>query len=128
MMKRFLLRLPKLKLTEEYLVRKEDLRSGSDITLGLTPGVTRLTLRDLATMMVAVSDNSATNVLIVRVGMEDVKTMLHGPSARLRRLRPVTSIACPALQNLAESCRPNSACGKSSLRPMFGVSTKMNES
>jgi hypothetical protein len=37
MMKRFLLRLPKLKLTEEYLVRKEDLRSGSDIMLGLTP-------------------------------------------------------------------------------------------
>ena len=63
--------------------------------LGLTPGVTRLTLRDLATMMVAVSDNSATNVLIVRVGMEDVKTMLHGPSARLRRLRPVTSNRVP---------------------------------
>jgi beta-lactamase class A len=52
----------KLKLTDEYVVRKEDLVSGSDIMLGLTPGVTRLTLRDLATMMVAVSDNSATNV------------------------------------------------------------------
>jgi beta-lactamase class A len=117
MMKRFLLRLPKLKLTEEDVVRKEDLRSGSDIMLGLTPGVTRLTLRDLATMMVAVSDNSATNVLIVRVGMEDVKTMLHGPSARLRRLRPVTSIACPALQNLAKSCRPNRLAEKAACAP-----------
>ena len=34
---------------------------------GLTPGVTRITVRDLATMMIAVSDNSATNVLIDRV-------------------------------------------------------------
>ena len=38
----------KLKLTDEYLVRKEDLVAGSDIMMGLTPGVTRLTLRDLA--------------------------------------------------------------------------------
>src|ERR1700727_2029991 len=66
----------KLKLTDEYIVRKEDLVDGSDIMLGLTPGVTRLTLRDLATMMVAVSDNSATNVLIQRVGMENVNAML----------------------------------------------------
>jgi beta-lactamase class A len=44
---------------------------------GLTPGVTRLTLRDLATMMVAVSDNSATNVLIDRVGVENVNAMLE---------------------------------------------------
>ena len=87
--------MPKLKLTDEYLVRKEGLRSGSDIMLGLTPGVTRLTLRDLATMMVAVSENNATKVLIERIGMEDVKTMLHGPSARLRRLRPVTSNRVP---------------------------------
>ena len=43
---------------------------------GLTPGVTKITLRDLATMMVAVSDNSATNVLIDRVGMENVNAFL----------------------------------------------------
>lgn len=78
----------KLKLSDAYVVRKEDLVSGSDILLGLTPGVTRLTLSDLATMMVAVSDNSATNVLIDRVGMENVNAMLdklglHG--MRLRR-------------------------------------------
>ena len=43
---------------------------------GLTPGVTKLTLRDLATMMVAVSDNSATNVLIDRVGMDNVNALM----------------------------------------------------
>jgi beta-lactamase class A len=77
----------KLKLTDEYTVRKEDLVSGSDIMLGLTPGVTRLTLRDLATMMVAVSDNSATNVLIGRVGMENVNAMLDALGLHATRLR-----------------------------------------
>jgi beta-lactamase class A len=77
----------KLKLTDEYVVRKEDLVTGSDIMLGLTPGVTRLTLRDLATMMVAVSDNSATNVLIRRVGMENVNAMLDGLGLHATRLR-----------------------------------------
>ncbi len=77
----------KLKLGDEYVVRKEDLVSGSDIMLGLTPGVTRLTLRDLATMMVAVSDNSATNVLIRRVGLDNVNTMLDGLGLKTTRLR-----------------------------------------
>ncbi len=61
----------KLKLTDLYTVQSSDLVPDSDIMGGLTPGVTRLTLRDLATMMVAVSDNSATNVLIDRVGMAE---------------------------------------------------------
>ncbi len=77
----------KLKLTDEYVVSKQDLVPGSDIMLGLTPGVTRLTLRDLATMMVAVSDNSATNVLIGRVGMENVNAMLEGQGLHATRLR-----------------------------------------
>lgn len=77
----------RLKLTDQYVVRQEDLVSGSDIMQGLTPGVTRLTLRDLATMMVAVSDNSATNVLIDRVGMENVNAMLEGLGLHVTRLR-----------------------------------------
>ena len=66
----------KLKLADFYTVQASDLVPDSDIMGGLTPGVTRLTLRDLATMMIAVSDNSATNVLIDRVGMENVNAML----------------------------------------------------
>lgn len=78
----------KLKLTDLYTVQSSDLVPDSDIMNGLTPGVTRITLRDLATMMVAVSDNSATNVLIDRVGMENVNAMLDSlglPHTRLRR-------------------------------------------
>jgi beta-lactamase class A len=77
----------KLKLTDEYTVNKEDLVDGSDILLGLSPGITRLTLRDLATMMVAVSDNSATNVLIRRVGMENANAMLESAGLHVTRLR-----------------------------------------
>ena len=77
----------KLKLTDLYTVQSSDLVPDSDIMAGLTPGITRITLRDLATMMVAVSDNSATNVLIDRVGMENVNAMLESLSLAHTRLR-----------------------------------------
>jgi beta-lactamase class A len=77
----------KLKLTDLYTVQSSDLVPDSDIMNGLTPGVTRITLRDLATMMVAVSDNSATNVLIDRVGMENVNAMLDSLGLTHTRLR-----------------------------------------
>jgi beta-lactamase class A len=77
----------KLKLTDPYIVQSSDLVPDSDIMGGLTPGVTRVTLRDLATMMVAVSDNSATNVLIERVGMANVNSMLDSLGLTHTRLR-----------------------------------------
>ena len=77
----------KLKLTDIYTVNVADLVPDSDIMGGLTPGVTRITLRDLATMMVAVSDNAATNALIDRVGMENVNAFLDSLGLRHTRLR-----------------------------------------
>jgi beta-lactamase class A len=77
----------KLKLTDLYTVNAADLVADSDIMGGLTPGVTRITLRDLATMMVAVSDNSATNVLIDRVGMDNVNAFLASQGLRETKLR-----------------------------------------
>ena len=77
----------KLKLTDLYTVQSSDLVPDSDIMGGLTPGVTRITLRDLATMMVAVSDNSATNVLLDHVGMENVNAMLDSLGLAHTRLR-----------------------------------------
>jgi beta-lactamase class A len=77
----------KLKLTDSYTLQASDLVADSDIMGGLTPGVTRLTLRDLATMMVAVSDNSAANVLIDRVGMPNVNAMLDSLGLTHTRLR-----------------------------------------
>src|SRR5690242_20423028 len=64
------------RLADLYTMRSEDLVPDSSIMGGLTPGVSRITNRDLATMMVAVSDNSATNVLIDHLGMPNVERML----------------------------------------------------
>jgi len=75
------------RLNDLYTVRSEDMVPDSFIMLGLTPGVTRITNRDLATMMVAVSDNSATNVLIDHVGMDNVEKMLAGLGLKNTHLR-----------------------------------------
>ena len=77
----------KAKLSDAYTVETRDLVDGSAIMSGLTPGVTRVTNRDLATFMVAVSDNSATNVLIDRVGMPNVNALLDSLGLHETRLQ-----------------------------------------
>jgi len=67
----------KAKLDDIYTFDPKDLVEDSQIMSGLTPGVTRVTNRDLAQFMVAVSDNAATNVLIDRVGMQNVNATLR---------------------------------------------------
>jgi len=77
----------KARLTDLYTVSADDLVADSFIMGGLTPGVTRVTNRDLATFVVAVSDNSATNVLIDRVGMDNVNAMLDSLGLTHTRLQ-----------------------------------------
>ncbi|MDP9338052.1 MAG: class A beta-lactamase-related serine hydrolase [Acidobacteriota bacterium] len=77
----------KARLSDLYTMQSADLVADSDIMNGLTPGVTRITNRDLATMMIAVSDNSATNVLIDRLGMDNVNALLDTLGLRNTRLR-----------------------------------------
>ena len=77
----------KLKPTDVYTVKASDLVADSPIMNGLTPGVTQVTLRDLATMVVAVSDNSAANILIDRVGIESVNSLLDSLGLAHTRLR-----------------------------------------
>jgi len=67
----------KAKLDDIYTFDPKDLVEDSQIMVGLTAGVTRVTNRDLAQFMVAVSDNAATNVLIDRVGMQNVNATLR---------------------------------------------------
>jgi beta-lactamase class A len=67
----------KATLDDIYSFDPKDLVEDSRIMAGLTPGVTRVTNRDLAQFMVAVSDNAAANVLIDRVGRDNVNAMLR---------------------------------------------------
>ena len=77
----------KARLGDSYTVRAADMVQDSDILGGLTPGVTQVTNRDLATMVVAVSDNGATNVLIDRVGMANVNALMESLGLKHTQLR-----------------------------------------
>ncbi len=104
----------KLKLTDLYTVQASDLVQDSYIMAGLTPGVTRITLRDLATMMVAVSDNSATNVLIDRVGMENVNALMDSlglSHTRLRRKMMDLKAAGEGRENISTPVRDDDLAG-----------------
>ena len=94
----------KLKLNDLYTVQASDLVPDSAIMLGLTPGITRITNRDLATMMVAVSDNAATNVLIDHVGMDNVNALMDQlglPHTRLRRKMMDIKAAAEGRENVS---------------------------
>jgi beta-lactamase class A len=67
----------KARLDDIYTFDPKDLVEDSRIMAGLTAGVTRVTNRDLAQFMIAVSDNAAGNILVDRVGKDDVNAMLH---------------------------------------------------
>jgi beta-lactamase class A len=77
----------KLNLNDIYLLKSSDLVGGSGISSALTPGTTKLTLRDVAALMVAVSDNSMTNVVIDRIGMDNVNALLDSLGLSHTRLR-----------------------------------------
>ena len=94
----------KVKLTDFYTLQQSDLVGGSGITSVLTPGMTKLTLRDVAGLMISVSDNSATNVVIDRVGMENVNALLDSlglTHTRLRRKMMDLKAASEGRENVA---------------------------
>ena len=77
----------KVNLGELYTLQQKDIVGGSGIAEALTPGTTRLTFRDVAALMISVSDNSATNIIIDRVGMENVNALLDSLGLAHTRLR-----------------------------------------
>lgn len=101
----------RLDLSERIPLRAEDRVGGSGVLKELEPGAA-LTLRDLLTLMIVVSDNTATNMVIDRVGLEAVnasarswgleQTFLAGPlMAPPERQTPAQregrrSTVCPA--------------------------------
>ena len=75
------------KLDEVYVVNAKDFVGGEGVLQTMTPGVTRLTNRDLATLVVSLSDNAAANVIINRVGMDNVNAWLANLGLKQTRLR-----------------------------------------
>jgi beta-lactamase class A len=62
----------KLRLEDEVVLQPADVVPGSGVLQQLTPGKVTMTLRDVATLMITVSDNTATNMVIDRVSMASV--------------------------------------------------------
>ncbi|WP_306600833.1 serine hydrolase [Geothrix sp. 21YS21S-2] len=94
---------PGPRLTDPYAVDPRDLAEDSAILGNLAPG-TRLTLHDLALFTVVVSDNSATNILIDRVGMDRVNAALDAlglTRTRLRRKMMDAKAAAEGRENVA---------------------------
>jgi beta-lactamase class A len=62
----------KRSLSDTIQVRSEDIVSGDGILKNLTPG-TEWTIHDLVVLMIIESDNTATNLLIDMVGIENIQ-------------------------------------------------------
>jgi len=64
----------KLSLEDKHTILRREMTQGDDepIITMLGDGTATMSLRDLATFMVVLSDNTATNILIDRLGMENI--------------------------------------------------------
>jgi beta-lactamase class A len=87
-----------LRLEEGVPITAAVRTGGSGILQHFTDGASTLSLRDLAVLMIVLSDNTATNILIDRVGMEPVNAAMAAlgfPQTRLQRrmIRPQDSAA-----------------------------------
>ncbi len=81
-----------LGLDDLFTLTKEDICPGSGVMLQLHPGI-EFTLRDIVYLMMSISDNTATNMLIDLAGMEHVNeaiASLDMPNSALgRKMRGV---------------------------------------
>jgi beta-lactamase class A len=75
------------KLGDLYTVEAKDGVGTEGILQSMSAGVSRITNQDLALLMVSLSDNSATNVLIDRVGMDNINAWLAQLGLERTRLR-----------------------------------------
>jgi beta-lactamase class A len=74
-------------LTDQRWVEKKDQVGGSGVIVNFGDHTSQLSLSDLATLMIALSDNTATNMLIEQVGMANVNRTLDELGLKQIRLR-----------------------------------------
>jgi len=79
----------RLDLNQRYVIRPEDLRRGSGLLQTFAPGLQPM-VRDIVTQMIVTSDNTATDIMIAKVGRERVNRMLDSLGYRQTRLNATT--------------------------------------
>lgn len=77
----------KYKLTDRRWVEKKDQVGGSGVIVNFGDHASQLSLSDLATLMIVLSDNTATNMLIDQVGVANVNRALDELGLKQIRLR-----------------------------------------
>lgn len=75
----------RIELDQELVLRPDDQVTGSGILKSMTPG-RGFTLRDVALLMIIVSDNTATNMLIERLGLETINASIAAHGWKATRL------------------------------------------
>jgi beta-lactamase class A len=93
-----------LKLDEPLAVAPDRKVAGNGVLVHLSDPALKLSVRDLCVLMVVLSDNTATNLLIDRVGMEAVNKRLDGlglPRTRLRRRMMDLKAAAEGRENVS---------------------------
>jgi beta-lactamase class A len=76
----------RLNLDERHVIRPEEMRRGTGVLQAFAVGLNP-TWRDLVTQMIITSDNTATDLLITRLGLERVNQMLETMGYKETRLR-----------------------------------------
>lgn len=125
-------------LRETATISQENRTGGSGILAAFVDGASALSLEDLATLMIALSDNTATNMLIDRLSMDAINGFLDSlglSQIRLQRkmIRPADSqqnrenIATPAaaaalMRHLAVGDLPLSSVAHKRAREILEIS------
>lgn len=94
----------RFKLTDQRWIEKKDIVAGSGVLQNFSDHTSSLSLRDLSVLMIVLSDNTATNMLIDQVGMANVNRTLDGlglAQIRLQRKMIDTAASARGDENLA---------------------------
>jgi beta-lactamase class A len=105
----------RLKLSDRLPVARSDMAGGSGILQRFGDGTSMLSLRDLAVLMIVLSDNTATNMLLEHVGMDDVNRLMQELGVgqirfQRRMIRPEDSAA--GRENLATPAEAAALMGR----------------
>jgi beta-lactamase class A len=115
------LRAGKASLDEKVVLTKPNQAPGSGV-LGLMDTPMTLTLRDVLTLMVVVSDNTATNVAIDRLGLDKINATLR--AAGLKDTYLYKKVFAPATAPMPAD-QPKFGLGKTTAREMEALMERL---
>jgi beta-lactamase class A len=102
----------RLNLDERHTIRAEDVRGGTGLLRTFAAGV-QPTMLDLITQMIITSDNTATDIMIGKVGLERVNRLLDSLGYRETRLRMTVGDVFRAQQQYRPKLADTSAAARS---------------